>query len=352
MSYQDGLGAINLDMPARVPRTEYSVDFHWKLVSRVTGKNVDENSAESERSAAAHAFRRAWDYSMIWRTIFSGPELGKYRTDMGHAIYVQGGGDYRQKKEDLFADPEQALRLDPLSDFPQPDVASIIARINSDYEKAKNEFPYAVATTGVYITCISGLIEIFGWDMLLTACGTDPERFGALTNRYGQWMMRYYEALARSDAPVIMVHDDMVWTQGAFIHPDWYRKFVFPNYKRYFAPLIEAGKRVLFTSDGGYTQFIDDLAQTGIHGFCMEPMTDMALIAERYGKTHAIIGNADTRVLLYGNKESIRAEVARCMNIGKSCPGFIMAVGNHIPPNTPVENALIYNEAYEQMAKR
>ncbi len=40
------------------------------------------------------------------------------------------------------------------------------------------------------------------------------------------------------------------------------------------------------------------------------------------------------------------------MNIGKSCPGFIMAVGNHIPPNTPVENALYYNEVYEELASR
>ena len=51
-------------------------------------------------------------------------------------------------------------------------------------------------------------------------------------------------------------------------------------------------------------------------------------------------------------KEEIRAEVQRCMDIGKSCPGFFMAVGNHIPANTPVENALYYNEVYEELARR
>jgi len=64
-----------------------------------------------------------------------------------------------------------------------------------------------------------------------------------------------------------------------------------------------------------------------------------------------IIGNADTRFLLNGTKEQIRAEVQRCMDIGKKCPGFFMAVGNHIPPNTPVENALYYNEVYEEIGK-
>jgi len=29
-----------------------------------------------------------------------------------------------------------------------------------------------------------------------------------------------------------------------------------------------------------------------------------------------------------------------------------MAVGNHIPPNTPVDNALYYNEAYMKLSER
>jgi len=29
-----------------------------------------------------------------------------------------------------------------------------------------------------------------------------------------------------------------------------------------------------------------------------------------------------------------------------------MAVGNHIPSNTPVDNALWYNECYEKLSKR
>ena len=69
-------------------------------------------------------------------------------------------------------------------------------------------------------------------------------------------------------------------------------------------------------------------------------------------KTHCFIGNADTNVLLRGSKDDIYNEVKRCMDIGKNCPGFFMAVGNHIPSNTPVENALWYNECYEKLSKR
>jgi uroporphyrinogen-III decarboxylase len=108
----------------------------------------------------------------------------------------------------------------------------------------------------------------------------------------------------------------------------------------------------MFTSDGNYSLFVDDLARCGVSGFILEPMTDMAYIAENYGSTHVFIGNADTRILLNGSRSDIRNEVERCMSIGKPYPGFFMAVGNHIPPNTPVDNVLYYMQVYEEMSKR
>ncbi|MBI4927006.1 MAG: hypothetical protein HY835_04520, partial [Anaerolineae bacterium] len=74
--------------------------------------------------------------------------------------------------------------------------------------------------------------------------------------------------------------------------------------------------------------------------------------AQKYGKTHVFIGNADTRVLLSGSREDIRAEVERCMTIGKPYPGFFMAVGNHIPSNTPLESVLYYLQVYEELSRR
>ena len=38
--------------------------------------------------------------------------------------------------------------------------------------------------------------------------------------------------------------------------------------------------------------------------------------------------------------------------LGGSGPGSFMAVGNCIPHNTPVENALYYNQVYEELRWR
>jgi hypothetical protein len=352
VSYQDGLAAINLEMPTRVPRTEYSADTHWALVSAVTGIEVDASSPAELKSRARVAFRRAWNYDFNWEILGLSQVFGDMRTKMGHAVYASGGVDFSPEVVCPFKEPEEVLRFDPWEAYGQQDRRKLTRDFENHYRKVCDYDPDVVNTTGIYVTCVSGLIEIFGWEMLLLTVGLDPEGFGEVANRYASWIQQYFDALGDANVPVVMVHDDIAWTSGPVFHPEWYRKYVFPNYRRFFGPLIDSGKKILYTSDGTYTEFIDDIAATGVHGFVMEPTTDMKYVAERYGKTHVFMGNADTRVLLNGTKEDIYAEVKRCMDIGKGCPGFFMAVGNHIPSNTPVENAVYYNDVYEELSRR
>jgi hypothetical protein len=352
MPYEDGWAAMNLEMPARIPRTEYSAEMHWDLIKAVTGIDVGVKSTPVEQACAAQAFMKAWKYDFFWNTLISDPEFGPWRTDMGHAEYAAGGVDRRDTIFSPYKDVEEILNFDPWEKLGAKDPAWLKQRFEDNYKASCAFHPDGVNMTGIYVTLVSGMIGLFGWDWLLLAAGTDPVRFGELCNRYATWIQQYFDALAAADVPAVMVHDDMVWTSGPIFRPAWYRQYVFPNYKKYVRPLLDSGKKVTFTSDGNYTKFIDDIADCGFTGFVMEPMTSLETVVEKYGKTHVIFGNADTRILLSGTKEQIRAEVERCMNLGRTCPGFFMAVGNHIPPNTPVENALYYNEVYEELARR
>jgi len=352
MSYEDGWAAVNLEMPARVPRTEFDAHVHWDLVKAVTGIDVGVESPDEVKGEASRAFVRAWNYDIFLSCLIGHGELGDVRTNMGHAVYAAGGIDYDDQIHCPFETPEEVLAFDPWEAYGERDKKELTRRFNEHYRQMCETYPDLVNMTGIYITCVSGLIAMFGWKMLLTAAGLDPEGFGEVTNRYASWMQQYYDALAESDVPVIYSHDDIVWTSGAIFRPDWYRTYVFRNLKRYYEPLIESGKKIIFVSDGNYTEFADDIAACGVHGFFFEPLTDLEYLAERYGQTHILIGNADTRILLTGTEPQIRAEVERCMSIGKKCPGFFMGVSNMIPPNTPVENALYYNEVYEELSRR
>jgi hypothetical protein len=352
MSYQDGWAAINLDMPKRIPRTEYSAEGHWPLIRAVTGIEVGVESPDEVKTRARTAFMRAWEYDFFWSTMVGGGEFGDAHTDMGHAEYAAGGVDRRDTVYCPYNDPEEVLAFDPWERLGKRDVGELRRRFEAHYQANCQAHDFGVNMTGVYVTLVSGFVDLFGWNMLLLAAGTDQARFGALANRYAGWVQQYFDALGEADVPVVMVHDDIVWASGAILNPAWYREYVFPNYKRYFAPLLESGKKIMFCSDGNFDAFVGDIAATGVHGFVFEPLTDLAAIVERYGQTHVIVGNADTRVLLSGSQAQIRAEVERCMTLGRKCPGFFMAVGNHIPANTPVESALYYNEVYKELCSR
>lgn len=352
MSYEDGWAALNLEMPKRVPRTEYSLDGHWEVLRQVTGMDVSEDSDPDTRLAACKKLFREWNYDLMWGTLIAGQVFGDLRTSMGHAEYAAGGVDFDTDIRCPFNGPEEVLAFDPWEAYGERDKKQLIQDFEEDYRTKAEIFPDMVHMTGIYVTSISGVLDIFGWDLLLVTLGVDPKGFGQVMNRYASWIQQYFDALAEANVPVVMIHDDIVWSSGPFVHPDWYREFVFPHYHNYLRPLVESGKKILFTSDGDYTMFVDDIAAAGVQGFFMEPLTDMKMVAEKYGQTHVICGNADTRILLRGNKDEIRAEVERCMRIGKSCPGFFLAVGNHIPPNTPLESVLHYNEVYEEMCLR
>ena len=353
MSYKNGMAALNLEMSDVVSRTEYSAaEYHIDLINAVLGTTLTPESDKTALHNATLAFRKAWDYGLLWSIDIKANEFGDIRTKMGHAAFAAGNKDFDSKLTSCFKDVDDVFRFDAMGMLPMHTHSELVDRFNTRYAAKQGENPDMVCTCGTYVTAVSALIDLFGWDLLLEGLGEDADAMGHILERYSQWLQKYFDALADSDVKVVMVHDDIVWTSGAFVSPAWYREYVFPCYKRYIDPLKQAGKKVLYTSDGNYTEFVDDIAACRFDGFVLEPTTDMAYIAEKYGKTHSFVGNADTRILLNGTKEDIENEVKRCMDIGKKCPGFIMAVGNHIPANTPVDNALWYNECFEKMRKR
>ena len=351
MSYTDGIAAINLQPTNRIPRTECA-NVHWALMKAVTGVDVEQSSSDDEKAYAKEHFFRKWNYDFYTQGFIPIDEMKKKRTKMGHAVFMAGGVDFDKEKSCPFQSTEEVLAFDPVEVYGKPNKKELVLWINSKFNESQKFYPDLVNAFGTYFTCVSGLIEIFGWDMLLTACGEDPKGFGHVARRYSDFLVPYIEALAESDFEAIQVHDDICWTEGQIFNREWYETFVFPSLRRVITPLTEAGKKVIYVSDGTYQMFFDDIVKLGVHGFFFEPTNDLAEAAERYGKTHAIFGGPDTRVLLFGDKNDIYREVKRCMDIGRSCPGYFMCVVNHIPPNTPVDNCLFYNEYYEKLSKR
>lgn len=184
-------GSIRSRRIARIPRTEFSADFHWDLINAVTGHQVGPHSAADAQRAASLAFMRAWNYDLFWRTLIDYDEFGAWYTDMGHAEYAAGGTDRRDTLTHPFKNVEDVLAFDPCERLAMHPHGELVRRFEEDYRHERDLHPDGVNMTGIYPSLISGLIGLFGWDLLLEAAGTDQTRFGALKGSlHHRWQLR------------------------------------------------------------------------------------------------------------------------------------------------------------------
>ncbi len=335
MSYQIGKDALNLRPTPRLAHTEYCSNERLKCA--VTGMTPEDPGLERE-------FYRRWDIDFIWST--PGPpvswEARGRTTDMGHAEFLEGGTDWRPPKHCPFESAEDVWSFDAVAEYGLEDHAELVRYYEGLYQKARREYPEQVWTGGYYQTIYSGAIQAFGWDMLLLAA-SDMTRFARVLDSFYRYTLHQYEAWAETNIEFFMCHDDMVWTQGPFMRPEFYRAEVFPRYKALWDVMHKAGKKVIYTSDGDYLMFVDDLVEAGVDVLCFEPMTAMEPVVAKYGQTHGIISSkVDARTLTFGSKAQIAAEVDATVALAPQCRGLMVAVGNHIPSNVPVESAVYY----------
>jgi hypothetical protein len=265
---------------------------------------------------------------------------------------MEDGVDRRDAVRCPFTDVEDVLAFDAVDEYGLPDMQELIRFYEDEHQKARRAYPEQVNTGGYYKTMISGAIQAFGWEMLLLAAN-DRRRFDAVLEGFFRLTQHHVRAWAKTSIEVFIQHDDMVWTQGPFMHPTFYRSAIFPRYKTLWQELHDAGKVVLYCSDGTFTEFVDDLVAAGADGFIFEPTTSLAYVVQRYGKSHVIVASqVDCRTLTYGTRDDIRCEVEETVGLGRNCPGFMAAVGNHLPANIPVDNALFYMECLREHWER
>jgi hypothetical protein len=335
MSYEIGLKALRLQPTPRLAHTEYCSNAALKRA--VTGLSDDDPDQEAE-------FVRLWEYDFIWATD-DGPEPWEERgrtTDMGHGEFLEGGVDLRQPTRCPFRTVQEALSFDAVAEYGLVDSDRLVDYCEHKYRQALARFPGQVYTGGIYRTLFSGAIAIFGWEMLLEAAAYRG-RFAKVLDSIFAQSMHHFRAWAHTSIDAFMCHYYMVWSQGPFMHPDFYRAEVFPRYQALWRVLREAGKIVVFTSDGDWSMFVDDVVQAGAHALCFEPMLPLEPVVERYGQTHCLISSkVDARTLTFGGPTEIRAEVDASLALARRCRGPMLAVGNHIPSNVPVENAQFY----------
>ena len=347
MSKQVALDNIALKPTSRWGHTEYSLEYHGEYLARHTGVAQD----------APDLLKRAYDrfaFDFLWSTnngLTDWEKTGR-TTSMGHAAYAADGSDQVEPGPCPFESMEQVWEFDAVEEYGLPDFDTQVRAYEESLRVAREKYPNQLTTGGYYRTIVSGAVEAFGWDMLLMAA-SDAAKMEKVFDSFFRRTLFHMKAWAKTSAEAIIQHDDFVWTAGAFMHPDIYRKVIIPRYAELWKPLHAAGKKVLFCSDGNFMEFAEDVVAAGADGLIFEPCNDFHVMVEKFGRTQCLVGSfVDCRDLTLGHWDAVQRQLDDTFEHLTRCKGAILAVGNHVPANIPDAMMDKYFEALLSRLKR
>ena len=246
MSRDIALRNIGLEPASRWGHTEYSLGYHPEYLARKTGLGAED-------PAFAKAWHRALIMDLGWNTndgLVDWRSVGRV-TDMGHAVYAADGSDQRAPHASPFASEEEVWAFDAVEEYGLPGFEEQVRAYEAELAQKREDYPDRLTTGGYYKTIASGAIAAFGWEMFLLA-GSDTDKLEHVLDSFFRRTLFFMKAWAATSAEVVIQHDDFVWTSGPFLHPDVYRCVIIPRYAELWKPLREAGKKVLFCSDGNF----------------------------------------------------------------------------------------------------
>jgi len=262
------------------------------------------------------------------------------RFDPEEHFLVQGSGPVF---EDIAA-------IQPLLTLSVPEMAR---NLSAEHVRVQTAVGQRAEVPGFYYrTLFMWPMMLFGWENFAYLALQYPEHFVRIWKGFARISEKACQAWALTDINVLMCHDDLCGARGPFFNPQWYRKHLYDHYERIWAPLKAEGIKILYVSDGKLDAVVDDVMAAGADGILAEPATDLAAFAKKYGQSAIIVGNVDSRVISFGSREDIRAEVDRVTAFGKDCPGFFYGVTNAITWDTPTENIRYYFDYCAKAGRR
>ncbi|MBD3181008.1 hypothetical protein GF312_01880 [Candidatus Poribacteria bacterium] len=263
----------------------------------------------------------------------------------GKKKFTADGGVWNVGDKEKYRDYEDVLGVN-LEKFEVEEVNRNMLDEMSRLFEAKFKTHYPVPWH--YGTLITRATIEFGWEPFLTASALDPQRFGRILDRFGESTMSVVKGWMEIDGVELMViHDDIAGTRGPIMSPDWYRKYVFPWYKRIFNYIHAKGRKILYISDGNYLPVLNDILATNPDGLYIESTSmDPEEFMRAGGKDKLYLIKSDSRNIDFGNPEDIHNELKKLHRLHEEFPGMMMYRGGGKPKPG---NAEAFNRYYQEL---
>jgi len=179
----------------------------------------------------------------------------------------------------------------------------------------------------------------------------DREFFCELMSRSADYFAELVRRAIRAGVDMFYPADDFAFKNGLFVRPHIFEQIWRPHFDRILAPMREAGKPILFHSDGKIDAAVEMLIEMGVDGVTpMDPSgIDYRDYKRRFGHRVTLHGNINiTWPLVNGTPADVEKDVAEHMEALKPGGRWIAGSSHSIVNYIPHENFIAMIDAIHE----
>jgi len=165
-----------------------------------------------------------------------------------------------------------------------------------------------------------------------------PDFVHAAMDMQADTMIERAERLLKTGIDCLYIGDPAA--SASLISPRHFERFCLPGYQKFCRHFRDDGVLIYIHICGNSRPILEMMADAGAD--VVEPLdplggVEVADAKRRIGQRVALMGGLNTLTLASGTPDEVRAEAIRkCREGGPH--GYILAAGDMVPPNTPLEN--------------
>ena len=180
----------------------------------------------------------------------------------------------------------------------------------------------------------------------------NPQFVHALLAAIADYNIAQVEKAVTYDIDAVYFGDDWGQQRGLQMGPKLWHKYIYPQLRRMYAAVKDAGKDVFIHSCGDVDELFDDLVSIGLdcfNPFQPEVMDVFALMKQYHGRLTFHGGMSTQRTLPYGSVDDVVDETHRLLTAGAN-GNYVFSPAHAVEGDVPVENILAMIDVVQAQA--